>query len=71
MIIIHEFILNNDRTGPVFPALFTLNMLLGTAGGRSYTESELSEMVTRAGFKTITRLEYSGPTQSGILTAVK
>ena len=33
IIIIHEFILNNSMDGPLFPALFSLNMLLGTDSG--------------------------------------
>jgi len=35
LIIIHEFILNNTMDGPLFPALFSLNMLLGTSGGQA------------------------------------
>lgn len=71
MIIIHELILDETKTKPLFPALFSLNMLLATEDGRSYTESELSGMLEKAGFKNINRLEYSGPSQSGILTATK
>ncbi len=33
LIMIHEFILNDDQAGPLFPALFSLNMLLGTEAG--------------------------------------
>ena len=71
MIGIHEFILDNDRTGPLFPALFSLNMLLETDAGRSYTENELQTMLTHAGFQKVTRLPYQGPTESGIMTALK
>lgn len=71
LIAIHEFILDDDGTGPVFPALFSLNMLLGTRGGRSYTEAELSVMLQNAGFHRVRRLDYTGPTQSGIIVAEK
>jgi hypothetical protein len=71
MIIIHDFILEDTRTRPMFPAIFSLNMLLVTEEGRSYTESELSDMLKATGFRKITRLSYSGPSQSGILTAIK
>jgi SAM-dependent methyltransferase len=70
MIVIHEFILNPDRTGPLFPALFSLNMLTGTDGGQSYSEPELREMLTRAGVGSITRTPFVGPTQSGLLTGI-
>ncbi len=66
-IIIHEFILKNTMDGPLFPALFALNMLLGTEGGQSYSEAQLKEMLETAGVKDIKRLPWQGPTESGIL----
>ncbi len=33
MLMVQEFILDNKMDGPLFPALFSLNMLLGTARG--------------------------------------
>ncbi|ABW68464.1 methyltransferase [Desulfosudis oleivorans] len=71
LVAVHELILNDDRTSPLFPALFSLNMLTGTAEGRSYTNRELTLMLKGAGFTDITRLSYAGPTDSGILTAKK
>lgn len=47
---IHEFLLSDDHTQPPQGALFSVNMLVNTSGGRSYSPSELSEMLTRAGF---------------------
>ena len=49
LILIHEFILENSRDAPEFPALFSLNMLLGTAGGQAYAEGRLREMMSAAG----------------------
>lgn len=66
-IFIHEFILEDSRAAPVFPALFSLNMLLGTDGGQSYAENELREMLTACGITRIERLDFTGPTESGIL----
>jgi hypothetical protein len=71
MILVHEFILNDQRTGPLFPALFSLNMLTGTQGGQSYSESELRNMLTLAGVTGITRTPFAGPTESGILLGFK
>ncbi len=70
-IIIHEFILNNDRSGPLFPALFSLNMLVGTDAGRAYTEAELIDMMEKSGFENISRLDFSGPTASGLIAGEK
>lgn len=67
LVMIHEFILNNDGAGPVGPALFSLNMLSGTHGGRSYTERELSDMLTEAGAKEVKRADFSTPNGNGVM----
>ena len=43
-------VLDEDRTGPTFPALMDLNMLVATLNGRERTGSEFQELLTRAGF---------------------
>ncbi len=70
MIIIHDFILENTKDGPLFPALFSLNMLLGTSGGQSYSEQELVAMLAGAGVEQIQRSSFRGPTDSGIITGI-
>lgn len=65
--LIHEFILGEEKNAPLFPALFDLNMLLGTEAGRSYSEGELRGMLAAAGLEKIRRHEYCGPTESGVL----
>ncbi len=67
MIIIHEFILNDTLDGPLFPALFSLNMLLGTESGRAYSEAELSGMLAAAGVRDIRRLAVQTPNDSGVI----
>ena len=57
LLFIHEFILNDDRTGPLFPALFSINMLLGTPTGQSYSERELKGILERNGVVDIKRLD--------------
>jgi SAM-dependent methyltransferase len=68
---IHEFILDDDRQGPLFATLFTLNMLLGTDQGRSYTDGELREMMAAAGLERIERVAVDLPNASGVLMGVK
>lgn len=70
IIMIHDFILNDKMDGPLFPALFSLNMLLGTPYGQAYSEKQIREMLENAGVKEIQRLPFQGPTDSGILTGV-
>jgi len=70
MIIVHDFILRDTMDGPLFPTLFSLNMLLGTASGQSYSEGQITEMLLSAGVKEIRRHAFVGPTESGIMTGI-
>lgn len=70
MILIHDFILNNAMDGPLFPALFSLNMLLGTPYGQSYSEEQLMDMLTEAGVREIRRIFIESPNDSGIMTGI-
>ena len=70
MILIHEFILNNEMSGPLFPALFSLNMLLGTASGQAYSEQQLSDMLARAGARNIHRIAIDSLNDSGIIAGI-
>lgn len=71
MIFIHDFILNDNMDGPVFPALFALNMLLGTHDGQAYSEKQIRGMLENAGITDVERLPYVGPTESGIMVGKK
>jgi hypothetical protein len=50
--------MNNDRTQPTPGAVFAINMLVGTESGDCYTEPEVTEMLSAAGFKDISRTEF-------------
>ncbi len=45
-----EYVVNEDRTSPPFPAVFAFVMLGSTPSGDAYTERELEEMGRAAGF---------------------
>jgi hypothetical protein len=49
MILIHEILYNDEKTGPLPAAAFSVNMLLVTTG-RQYSGQELLEMLGSAGF---------------------
>lgn len=70
IIIIHEFILNNSMDGPLFPALFSLNMLVGTDSGQAYSEQQLMDMLAETGVTNIHRLPVQTPNDSGIITGI-
>jgi hypothetical protein len=67
LLLVHEFIVDDDLTGPLFPALFSLNMLVATEKGQSYTQSSLTDMMTDAGCRDIQRIPLPESVPSGIL----
>jgi predicted O-methyltransferase YrrM len=67
LILIHDFLLNENLDGPLFPALFSLNMLVNTEHGQSYSEGQVCQMLSRAGIGRVQRHPFEGPNQSGII----
>lgn len=67
MILIQEFILDDTLDGPLFPALFSLNMLLGTPDGQSYSQVQLLEMLSAAGAGDLRRLPLDLPNGAGVI----
>lgn len=67
---IQEFVVDDDRNGPEFPALFGLNMLVGTGHGQSYTVAEITAMLHAIGVHDIQRLDMNLPQNCGIVRAV-
>ena len=70
MIIVHDFILDDTMDGPLFPAIFSLNMLLGTENGQSYSEKQIKNMLADAGVKDMQRIPIQTPNDSGIITGI-
>lgn len=56
-VVVSEFLVNEDRTGPLQPALFALNMLVGTPAGDTYTESEIRGWMEDAGLTAVTHTD--------------
>lgn len=69
VIYIQDFWLDDEGDGPLFPALFALNMLVRTKQGRTYREAEVRDFLSAAGMKRIRRLPLRTPNDSGIITA--
>jgi len=67
IILVHDFILKNSMDGPLFPALFSLNMLLGTSGGQAYSEKQIMDMFKNAGLKNVQRHSFKGKNDSGVI----
>ncbi len=71
LLLVQEFILADSRDRPIFPALFSLNMLIGTPQGKAYSEGELMCLLESVGFEQVERLPIELPNGAGILRGRK
>jgi len=60
-LVVQDFILNTDKTGPQHATLFSLNMLVTTDAGSSYNEVEYTRWMKAAGFTKMRRINLPGP----------
>jgi (2Fe-2S) ferredoxin/SAM-dependent methyltransferase len=60
-LVVQDFLLNPDKTGPQQAALFSLNMLVNTDAGASYSEVEYTRWMKAAGFTEVCRINLPGP----------
>jgi ubiquinone/menaquinone biosynthesis C-methylase UbiE len=56
-LVIQDFILSDDRTGPLFATLFSLDMLMGREGADTYSEAEVRDWMSSAGFSEIEQVD--------------
>ena len=54
-LVIRDHVMNDDRTAPLAGTLFSLNMLVGTKEGDTFTEAEIRSWMQEAGFAKIKR----------------
>jgi ubiquinone/menaquinone biosynthesis C-methylase UbiE len=69
MLLIGEFVPNDQRTGPALPLLFGLNMLINTPAGDVFTMREYREWLKEAGFRKVVSLAV--PHVSPVILATK
>jgi len=69
-ILIRDHVMDETRTKPAAGALFSLNMLIGTEGGDTYTFEEIRETLKKAGFIDIKQLR-SGDQMDSLVGATK
>jgi (2Fe-2S) ferredoxin/predicted O-methyltransferase YrrM len=67
-LVVQDFILNPEKTAPLHAALFSLNMLVATDAGASYSEVEYTDWMKAAGFTEVRRINLPGP--SGLIVGV-
>jgi len=49
-LVIRDHVMSSDHTRPTSGALFAVNMLVGTAGGRTYSFEDIKSSLESAGF---------------------
>jgi len=69
-VVVRDHVLSRDRTQPRSGALFAVNMLVGTEGGNSYTEAEIRDALTGAGFTGV-RLIHPDTKMDGMVEAFR
>lgn len=67
-IVIQDYLMSDDRTEPASGAMFALNMLVNTAAGDSYTETEVRGWLDAVGFGAARRVDPPG-SPTGLLVA--
>ena len=70
-VVVREYVVHNDHSGPLDALLFDVLMYLATEQGRIYTEHTLSRMLTKAGFQKIDRIELSRSTDDLLIGTKK
>ncbi|MDO9080541.1 MAG: methyltransferase [Desulfuromonadales bacterium] len=70
ILMVQEFILDDSMDAPLFPALFSLNMLLNTPQGQAYSQGQLEAMLRAAGASSIRRLEIDLPNGAGVVAGI-
>jgi len=68
-LVVQDFILEPDKTAPRAAALFSLNMLVGTRAGSSYSGPEYERWLQQAGFAEVRPVRLPGP--SGLMIGVR
>lgn len=58
-LLLKDFFVEEDRTGPLWPAVFSINMLVSTENGRSYGEEEVLGWLDGAGFTPGARMQVA------------
>jgi SAM-dependent methyltransferase len=68
-LVLQDFILEPDKTAPKFAAIFSLNMLVNTEGGASYSEAEYTDWLHEAGFTEVRHVLLPGLT--GLMISIR
>jgi len=68
-IAIAEWLVNDERTQPLPPLMFAVQMLVNTENGDTFTFNEIKSWLEKAGFKKVRKVE--APRPSPLILATK
>ena len=68
---ISDVMVNDERTGPVFATMFSINMRVLAHDGRAHSVKEQSEILERFGLQTVSVVTLPAPIHYTIIKAVK
>jgi ubiquinone/menaquinone biosynthesis C-methylase UbiE len=68
-VVVHDFLPNDDRKGPMWPLIFAVNMLVATESGNTYTYEEICAWLRGSGFQEMRLLKVED--SSALVTARK
>ncbi|MFQ5456820.1 MAG: methyltransferase [Nitrospirota bacterium] len=71
ILMIQEQLLNVEKSGPRLPAMIGVNQVLHTTGGRSYSQSDMEELLRETGFIDIKSQIMPPPSPFTLITGVK
>lgn len=52
-VVVHDFLINDAHTIPSWSALFAINMLVSTEGGRTYSPNDIKGWFLKTGFRSV------------------
>jgi len=70
-VVVHDFLLDDDRVSPVGSAVFAVMMLVENAGGNVYTGGDIESWLATAGFREVTSLRFPEPSPMGLVQGRK
>jgi|GEM_PF-1532328 len=71
MVVLHDYITDNNEIEPLFPVVFSVNMIIQTRGGKCYSYTEISQWLQKAGFINVRLVKLGIDFPSSIIIASK
>lgn len=71
MLVVSDVFTDANGTGPVFAALFGINMMLTARDGGVHSDTDVAQWMERAGFEDVTATPFPAPMPHRVVTGIK